>query len=504
MWTMINRELAKLESASGGASATPQLDILKETMQYAKEDRVWKERKNLQRQQIMSDLTKDTRRLYNNKDAEFEKDRFKKYFNRNKGNMDENTLEMGQMMLENYDRQITKNDDFSRYKDGMDSQMQKIDNFLKKPEFEIGKEYTDKEVEEFREVYQGYIDFTEKFMTDHADRLQLAGNSHVLQELSQGAYANKFMLDSFYGDKKIDETEYSAYSQALASNSLEPIIKYKDYKKLLVKHSNESLIKSMDDNAELLKTYNAIAGGDLDMSAVLGKEYIGEMYDPDSDEAGMIDDMISSLTDELGEDDKRHIERHGISYLNEPHMKGLLDPVAKLEKKKTKKVSGVNIEDLSKKTKSEFEEAKARKPDMTVSEFVEHRPDIQEDEIDRQGVKSSLSNIQDISSEAKKLPLAKGKTTIRVDNNNKQLTEDGVNVRYKIKVKDKDGKTISLAGIENLIKKPTKLKTGTYSGGIDLETAKLVYEVYKMSPYSGKYEFLEERTDIDSLIKKLG
>ena len=62
----------------------------------------------------------------------------------------------------------------------------------------------------------------------------------------------------------------------------------------------------------------------------------------------------------------------------------------------------------------------------------------------------------------------------------------------------------TISQIENLIKKPNKIKTDVYRGGINLENAKLVYEVYKMSPYSGKYELLEERTDIDSLIKKLG
>ena len=108
----------------------------------------------------MSDLTKGTSSLYSNKDAQFQRDRFQKYFNRHKGSMDESTLEMGQMMIGNYDYQIAQNDDFSKYRDGMDSQMEKVDNFLKKPEFEVGKEYTDKEVEEFRGVYQGYVDFS--------------------------------------------------------------------------------------------------------------------------------------------------------------------------------------------------------------------------------------------------------------------------------------------------------------------------------------------------------
>ena len=110
----------------------------------------WKEQKNVQRQRIMSDLAKDTSRLYSNKDAQFQRDIFQKYFDRHEGSMDESTLEMGQIMLGNFDYQIAQNDDFIRYKDGMDSQMQKIDDFLKKPEFEIGKEYTDKEVEDFR------------------------------------------------------------------------------------------------------------------------------------------------------------------------------------------------------------------------------------------------------------------------------------------------------------------------------------------------------------------
>jgi len=505
MTALINQELAKIEDRERafGRRTDPAMDVFKEAWSMGQEQKAWNERKNLQRQQIMSDLTKDTSRLYSNKDAQFQRDRFQKYFDRHKGSMDESTLEMGQMMIGNYDYQIAQNDDFSKYKDGMDSQMQKIDSFLKKPEFEVGKEYTDKEVEEFREVYQGYVDFSEKFMSDHADRLQLAGNSHVLQELSQGSYANKFMLDSFYGDKKIDETEYKAYGQALASNSLEPITKYKEYEKKLISHSNTSLLKSMDDNAELLRNYKLVQEG-ADMSTVLGKDYAGERYDPDSEEAAMIDDMVISLTDELKEDNKRHIDRHSISYLDQPHMKGLLDPATQPKKTKTKKVSGVNIEDLSNRTKIEFEKAKSRKPDMKIAEFIEHRPDIKESELKTQGVKSSLSNIQDISSKAKKLPLKEGKTMIRVDNNNKQLTENGVNVQYKIKVKDDNDKTISLAGIENLIKKPNKLKTGIYQGSANLENVKLVYEVYKINPYTGKYEFLEDRTDIDNLINKLG
>jgi len=514
MWSIVNRELAKIEKEKGGRSATPTFDVLSETMKYAKEDRAWRERKNLQRQSIMSELAKDTNRLYNNDDAQFQKGRFKKYFDRNKGNMDENTLEMGQMMLENYDRQISKNDDFSKYKDGMDSQMQKIDDFLKKPEFEIGKEYTDKEVEEFREVYQGYVDFTEKFTTNHADRLQLAGNSHVLQDIQQGAYANKFMLDSFFGDKKIDETEHGAYSQALASNSLEPITKYKEYEKKLITHSNDSLIKSMDDNAALLKNYKLVAEG-ADMSIALGKDYAGQRVDPDSEEAGIIDDMIESLTDELGEDNKRHIDRHSISYLDQPHMKGLLDPATQPKKTKTKKIElKVDTTALSDSTEKKYQKALERKPDMTRDEFIKNRPDLKEKELEIPTLKAVKSNLQGLSDKFKDISKDKhvfGYNKITKGKDKKQLTEDGVNVQYKIKVKtgskDDEGKDKYLSdvreSVSSLLDKPAKLSR-KYIQDMDLENAKYVYEVYKQDPYTGKYKLVEERDDIDNLIKKLG
>ena len=427
MMQLVNRELERLERRESKFGKPTFEQNLADTLRYAKEDRAWKERKNLQRQQIMSDLSKDTSRLYSNKDAQFQRDRFQKYFDRHKGSMDESTLEMGQMMLGNYDYQIAQNDDFSKYRDGMGSQMEKIDNFLKKPEFEIGKEYTDKEVEEFREVYQGYVDFSEKFTSDHADRLQLVGNAHIFQELSQGSYANKFMLDSFYGDKKIDETEYNAYSQALASNSLEPITKYKEYEKKLITHSNESLIKSMDDNAALLKNYKLVQEG-ADMSTVLGKSYAGERYDPDSEEAAMSDDMVISLTDELKEDNKRHIDRHSVSYLDQPHMKGLLDLAIQPKKPKTKtKTPKVDVEALAPSSEKAYQKALERKSDMTRDEFIKNRPDLKEKELEIPTLKAVKSNLQGLSDKFKNISKDKhvfGYHKITKGRDKKQLTED--------------------------------------------------------------------------------
>ena len=79
MWQLVNRELAKLERDRGGKSDTPYLDIVSEAIDLGQKQRAWKERENAQRQQIMSDLSKNTNRLYNSEDVTFHKDRLKKY-----------------------------------------------------------------------------------------------------------------------------------------------------------------------------------------------------------------------------------------------------------------------------------------------------------------------------------------------------------------------------------------------------------------------------------------
>ena len=519
----IDREIKRIQARDTNQRDT--LDVVTEAWDMGQEQRKWNERKNLQRQQIMADLTKDTSRLYSNKDAKFQRDRFKKYFDRHKGNMDESTLEMGQMMIGNYDYQIAQNDDFSKYKDGMDSQMEKVDNFLKKPEFEIGKEYTDKEVEEFREVYQGYVDFTEKFTSDHADRLQLAGNSHVLQELSQGSYANKFMLDSFYGDKKIDETEYKAYSQALASNSLEPITKYKDYEKTIIKSSNESLLKSMDDNAELLRNYNLVAEGALDISAVLGKDYGGSYEMATDEERGMIDDAILSLGDELEEDNKRHIERHGKDYLYDPKI-GILSKVKKLdtnintntetnietETETETKTPKTDLTELPANVKMKFNQAKKRKPDMTIDEFIKNRPNIKAQitaEADEaKYVENAKKNVSDINTDLDRLmeankdvkSVSKGRS-----HNTFYGTKDGKKVRYNVSVVSPKGKVISGKDIEHLAEgRKGKTVTQEHYRKRQMDKAKIKVDVYIQNAYTGKYEKQEKSIGIDALLRTLG
>tara|TARA_Y100001963_G_scaffold85874_1_gene118786 strand:- start:17178 stop:19106 length:1929 start_codon:yes stop_codon:yes gene_type:complete len=326
MWQLVNRELAKLERDRGGKSDTPYLDIVSEAIDLGQKQRAWKERENAQRQQIMSDLSKNTNRLYNNEDVTLHKDRLKKYYDKYKGSMDESTLELGQMMLDNYDFQMKKNDSFNAYKSRQDDEMKKVSDYINK-NIEVGKEYTEKDLEEFRNVYTNYINYTEEFTNKHADRLELKANRHINQELAQSAYMNDYMLDSFFDDKKIDKVEYQAYKEASARNSIQPILDYNDYHSGLVKASSKALVGEIEKGVQEYKQMTSIINDKIPVP----KEWSGNLVDDEGsffsqlgeEQQTAIEDYHKDLEKDIKLGDKKHVERHGTSYIDDWH-KGLL------------------------------------------------------------------------------------------------------------------------------------------------------------------------------------
>ena len=128
MTSLINQELAKIERTDRayGKSADPAMDAFSEAWKMGQEQKVWNERKNLQRQSIMSDLSGGTSMIFNEKDLARKKERFQNYYNKHRGSMDESTLEMGQMMLDDFGYQQEKNKDF----EGMQLQFDDIQTYM--------------------------------------------------------------------------------------------------------------------------------------------------------------------------------------------------------------------------------------------------------------------------------------------------------------------------------------------------------------------------------------
>ena len=223
---LINQELKKIE---GRDTKSDYLDVFKESWEMGQEQRAWNERKNTQRQSIMSELSRGTSMTFNEKDLERKKERFQNYYNKHRGSMDENTLEMGQFMLEDFGTQQEKNKDFNflvadgeRLKKELSYDMQNIG---------VDAEGNQRTLDEndykiIKEMQKEWMDHTNKMKIDFADRLELKPFQHINTELTNAKNINDFLLAEAREDDLIDDREIQAYTDAWENFNYAPVAKY--------------------------------------------------------------------------------------------------------------------------------------------------------------------------------------------------------------------------------------------------------------------------------------
>ena len=228
--TLLDRELRKTERAP----STPYIDAVRESVEFAKESRAWNERKNMQRQQIMGQLAQGTSMTFSDEDLKSRKDRFQTYYNKHKGSMDESTLEMGQMMLDDFDIQGKKNKDFNFLI--ADGEQLKKDIMYDMQNIGVDEEGNQRTLNEndyeiITKMQSEWIDHISKMQTGFADRLSLKPFQHINTELANATNMNQFLLGQAREDNLIDDRELQAYSDAWNTGSLDPIEKYNNDEK---------------------------------------------------------------------------------------------------------------------------------------------------------------------------------------------------------------------------------------------------------------------------------
>tara|TARA_R100001082_G_scaffold14982_1_gene7667 strand:+ start:5619 stop:7274 length:1656 start_codon:yes stop_codon:yes gene_type:complete len=289
----------------------------------------WEEKKNAGRKNIINSISADTERLYNNKDVEHKRGQLKKYIENNYDNMDSETMEIAKLHMENFNYQHQKNAKFDLFKSQMDDKFEVVRNFIdNEKNFVVGKQYNTEDeadqakIDEFRKISEEYTAWSENFVNEYADRLQLPNNSHVLQDLSQAQYINEFMLDSFFSDNKIDKVEYDAYKQSFNTNSMEGINNFKQFKKQMLNTSRENLIKSMDSKIEIANKYKGMLTGAASLEDFMGEEYEDmKLFDENGQlniephELQALEQASQKADDELKIDNTTLQDRTGVNYL---------------------------------------------------------------------------------------------------------------------------------------------------------------------------------------------
>ena len=236
MMAEIDREIKKIQARDTGRDT---LDVITEAWDMGKEQRVWNERKNFQRQGMMSELGRGTSMIFNEKDLAHKKERFQNYYNKYKGSMDEATLEMGQFMLDDFDMQVEKNKDFEfqhgRLK-SMQDNMSNAFNEFDRMDASQNAAYADK-AKNLNEEWLGYVS---DFKKTHGERLSLKPFQHIDAQLDSGKAMNDFLLEALRDDKYIDDMEYQAYQDSWDNLSTDPIKTYRQKEAV----SNEVVLRS--------------------------------------------------------------------------------------------------------------------------------------------------------------------------------------------------------------------------------------------------------------------
>ena len=223
----IDREIKRIQARDANQRDT--LDVITEAWDMGKEQRVWKEKKNFQRQQIMGQLAQGTGMTFNEKDLERKKERFQNYYDKHRGSMDENTLEMGQFMLDDFGIQQEKNTDFNKLLG--DGEQLKKDLAYDMENIGVDEEGNQRtldanDYEIITEMQKRWIDHTKEMQTNFADRLSLKPFQHINVELANATNMNQFLLGQAREDNLIDDRELQAYQDAWSSGSYDPVAKY--------------------------------------------------------------------------------------------------------------------------------------------------------------------------------------------------------------------------------------------------------------------------------------
>ena len=220
--------------ASGGKrdNITALLEGIEAGSVIAERRREWEERqqeKNKGRQRIMSDLARGTSTTFNDDDLKIKKERFKRYYDQYKGDMDEHTLEMGQFILDEFDLQGKKNTAWNKVLG--DSEQLKSDLMYDMDNIGVDEEgnprtLNDNDYKIITEQQKRWIDHTKEIQTKFAERLNMPAFKHVGLELANATNMNHFLLAQAREDNLIDDRELQAYKDAWTSGSYDPVAKY--------------------------------------------------------------------------------------------------------------------------------------------------------------------------------------------------------------------------------------------------------------------------------------
>ena len=268
MWTMINRELAKIEKARGGASDTPYLDVVSDTFKYAERDR---ERQRLRREersedamQIMAATAGDYETTYDNTFIDRDIKRLENFVAKKKGKLDATAMDYYDLTLNKMRDQKALNLDFSQKEADLPGKIAEINDYLAKRDKD--KVWTAENINELKSMQAPLAKFLGNFKAKHGRRLASKAYGDYNLQLNNMKSMNSFLLQSALDDGFLDEQETTSYMLDLQEGNTEASDRYKKLEDVKLSSQIEALTSKMGDQMAKVDLFKKFKKGDISIT----------------------------------------------------------------------------------------------------------------------------------------------------------------------------------------------------------------------------------------------
>jgi len=227
--SVINQELAKMERRGGSRDY---VDVISDTMRYAKEDRAWSDRKNAQMQKMLDVQSEGYKTSFNAVDSEKYYDRVDSYIDKNRGSMDEITLEYADALKRNIgdhkDRVVQFREDIDLFEASKDDWMLKANDYFDRKEPLDENDYSD-----IQSSIDDYVSMKNRIIENNAEFLQLPQFKHVYTGMvGQEAVINDLLAEA--KDQQVfTEYEHEYLTRAMQTGNYQILEEERAKKKAL-------------------------------------------------------------------------------------------------------------------------------------------------------------------------------------------------------------------------------------------------------------------------------
>ena len=230
--SLVKSGLRESERLQSGGSGDPYIDAISESIKYADENRKRNDIKNAQMQKMMDLQVEGYQSNFTTQDIQKKYNRLDSYISKNRGRMDDITLEYADVLKQNIgdhrEKVVKFSEDVDMFEATKDDWMQKADDY-----FARGESLNDQDYDDISGSIEDYVRMKNEIIENNADFLGLPQFKHVLNSMTGQEAVINDLLEEAKDQQVFTEYEHNYLTKALQTGNYKIIDDERAKKKTL-------------------------------------------------------------------------------------------------------------------------------------------------------------------------------------------------------------------------------------------------------------------------------